>query len=38
MNVFEEIVNLEDIQKLKDPFQAPLVELLHSHGEAAAAL
>jgi hypothetical protein len=33
MNVFEEIVNLEDIRRLQDPFQAPLMELLKAHGE-----
>jgi hypothetical protein len=38
MNVFEEIVNLEDIRKLKDPFQEPLMELLKGYGEAAQAM
>jgi hypothetical protein len=33
MDVFEEIVNLEDIKNLQDPIQARLLDLLKSHGE-----
>jgi hypothetical protein len=33
MDVFEEIVNLDDIRKLQDPLQARLLDLLKSHGE-----
>jgi len=32
-DAFEEVVNLEDIVKLRDPLKARLVELVESHGE-----
>ncbi len=32
MNVFEEIVNLEDIKKLRDPLQEKLLAVVSSHG------
>jgi hypothetical protein len=33
MDAFEEIVNIEDVEKLRDPLKQQLTELLKSHGE-----
>ena len=35
MDAFEEIVNIEDVAKLRDPLKEQLTDLLRSHGEAA---
>jgi hypothetical protein len=37
VNVFEEVVNVEDLLKLRDPLQLKLLELAQTHGMAPAA-
>ena len=33
MNAFEEVINLDDIVKMRDPLKERLIELVKSHGE-----
>lgn len=33
MNVFEEVVNVDDVKKMRDPLREQMLELLQSHGE-----